>query len=79
MEYDTLVVGHWHQLIQMQRLIVNGGLKGYDEYAYAGNFGFEAPKQALWITHQGRGITFSMPVHADPKPDKPEQAWVSVP
>jgi hypothetical protein len=77
MEYDTLVVGHWHQLIQMQRLIVNGSLVGYNEYAYAGNFGFEAPKQALWITHPDRGITFSMPVHADPKQDKIEQEWVT--
>lgn len=24
MEYDTLLMGHWHQLIQLQRLIVNG-------------------------------------------------------
>lgn len=77
MGYDTLVLGHWHQLIQMQRLIVNGSLIGYNEYAYAGNFGFEPPKQALWITHPGRGITFSMPVHADPKQDKIEQEWVS--
>ncbi len=76
MEYDTLVIGHWHQLIQMQRLIVNGSLVGYNEYAYAGNFGFEAPKQALWITHPGRGITFSMPVHADPKQDMISQEWV---
>jgi hypothetical protein len=77
MEYDTLVIGHWHQLIQMQRLIVNGSLVGYNEYAYAGNFGFEAPKQALWITHPDRGITFSMPVHADPGQDKIAQEWVS--
>lgn len=79
MEYDTLVLGHWHQLIQMQRLIVNGSLIGYNEYAYAGNFGFEPPKQALWITHPERGITFSMPVHADPKPDTISQEWVSWP
>lgn len=31
--YDTLLLGHWHQLIMLQRLIVNGSLKGYDEYA----------------------------------------------
>lgn len=77
MEYDTLVIGHWHQLIQMQRLIVNGSLVGYGEYAYAGNFGFEAPKQALWITHPTHGITFSMPVHAEPKQLDIEQDWVS--
>ncbi|HUY03136.1 MAG TPA: helix-turn-helix domain-containing protein, partial [Rhodocyclaceae bacterium] len=63
LEYDTMVLGHWHQWIQLERLIVNGSLIGYNEYAYAGNFGFEPPRQGLWITHPEHGITFSMPVH----------------
>jgi hypothetical protein len=80
MNYDTLVIGHWHQLIQLQRLIVNGSLKGYDEYAYSNNFGFEPPKQALWLTHPEHGITISMPVHVDrtEKPDRTD-TWVSIP
>lgn len=65
MAYDTLMVGHWHQLMQLERLIVNGSLKGYDEYAYTSNFGFEPPKQALWVTHPQHGITVSWPVHLD--------------
>lgn len=77
MEYDTLVIGHWHQLIQMKRLIVNGSLIGYNEYAYAGNFGFEPPQQALWITHPKHGITFSMPVQAEPGQLDVTQEWVS--
>lgn len=77
-EYDTLLLGHWHQLIQMQRLIVNGSLKGYDEYAHGGNFGFERPKQALWITHPDHGITFQMPVLVDDEPAESADAWVSV-
>lgn len=62
LEYDTLLIGHWHQLIQMQRVVVNGSLKGYDEYANSWNFPFEPPRQALWITHPEFGITFSSPV-----------------
>lgn len=65
LEYDTLCMGHWHQLVQMQRVIVNGSLKGYDEYAYKGNFPYEAPRQALWMTHPDLGLTFSMPVYAE--------------
>lgn len=65
MEYDTMIMGHWHQLIQLQRLIVNGSGVGYNEYAYANNFGFEAPRQALWITHPDHGITFSAPVNVE--------------
>jgi hypothetical protein len=74
--YDTLLLGHWHQLIQLQRLIVNGSLKGYDEYAASGNFGFEPPQQALWLTHSQRGITFSMPVQVESPKKQAAQEWV---
>lgn len=76
-EYDTLLLGHWHQLIQLQRLIVNGSLKGYDEYAYQNNFPFEPPRQALWITHPEHGITFSAPILVDRTPAKRSGSWVS--
>jgi hypothetical protein len=76
LEYDTLCMGHWHQLVQMQRVIVNGSLKGYDEYAYKGNFPYEPPRQALWLTHPEMGLTFSMPVYADRKHFKKSQEWI---
>lgn len=74
-EYDTMLCGHWHQLIQLQRLIVNGSLKGYDEYAYQGNFPFEPPRQALWLTHPKWGITFSCPVQVN-EPLTSSDSWV---
>lgn len=77
MEYDTMILGHWHQLIQLERLIVNGSLKGYDEYAYANNFGFEPPRQALWITHPEHGLTFSMPVYVERKQKEVSKEWIS--
>lgn len=77
MEYDTLLLGHWHQLIQLQRLIVNGSLKGYDEYAYQNNFPFEPPRQALWITHEKYGITFSAPVMVDRPSGHKKSPWIS--
>lgn len=78
MGYDTLLLGHWHQLIMLQRLIVNGSLKGYDEYAAQNNFGFERPQQGLWITHPIHGITFSMPVHLEDTPTEQRgRQWVS--
>lgn len=78
LEYDTMICGHWHQYIHLTRLIVNGSLKGYDEYAYAGNFGFEPPQQALWLTHPKYGITYRMPVFVDKRRDPPKTQWVSV-
>lgn len=78
MDYNTMIIGHWHQYIHMERLIVNGSLKGYDEYAYAGNFPFESPRQALWLTHPKYHITYRMPVYVDRQRKAPKTAWVSV-
>jgi len=77
-DYDTLICGHWHQYIQLQRLIVNSSLKGYDEYAYQGNFAFEPPSQALWINHPTNGITFRMPVFCEQQAASAKAEWVSV-
>jgi hypothetical protein len=77
--YDTLLMGHWHQLIQLDSLIVNGSLKGYDEYAASNNFKFESPRQALWITHPEHGITFSMPVYAERRHRDAKVEWASLP
>ena len=63
--YDILICGHFHQYIQLRRLIVNGSLKGYDEYAASNNYGFEEPAQAMWITHPRHGITFRMPCYSE--------------
>lgn len=78
MAYDTMMMGHWHQLIQLTRLIVNGSLKGYDEYAYSNNFGFEPPQQALWLTHPRYGITYRMPVQVERSQAKVAAEWVSL-
>lgn len=79
MEYDTMILGHFHQYIHHTRVIVNGSLKGLDEYAYNNNFGFEPPQQALWINHPRYGITYRMPVYVD-RPRGPARTnWVSVP
>lgn len=75
--YDVLMCGHWHQYIHTPRLIVNGSMKGYDEYAYQGNFGFEPPQQGLWLTHPRYGVTYRMPVLCE-APKKPAKTpWVS--
>lgn len=61
--YDYLVMGHWHQLSFVKNIIVNGSLKGMDEYAFISNFGFEHPQQAFWITDAKHKVTITAPVH----------------
>lgn len=60
--YDLLILGHWHQLVFGKGFIVNGSLKGYDEYAAVSNFGFEPPAQALWLMTPEHGATLTSPV-----------------
>lgn len=79
MGYETLVIGHWHQRIMLDRVIVNSCLKGYDEFAYSCNFPFEIPSQNLWITNPRYGITYSMPVYVDPRKKQAATDWISVP
>ena len=78
--YDTMLLCHFHRYMPLgDQLIVNGSLVGYSEYANAGNFGFEPPKQALWITHPERGITFQMPVLVEESKKMDNRPWVSWP
>lgn len=63
--FDIMMLGHFHQLITTQSLIVNGSIKGLDEYAFAANFPFEPPQQALLVFHPNKGITHQMAVLCD--------------
>ncbi|WP_114694710.1 hypothetical protein [Motiliproteus coralliicola] len=48
-EYDTLMLGHFHQLKWGGHFIMNGSLKGIDDYASNGKFGYEQPQQAFFM------------------------------
>lgn len=80
LEFDTLLHGHFHTYFPTPNIIGNGSLKGLDEYAYQGNFGYEPPIQALWLTHPDHGITIHMPVYLEQRAGRgaAESApWVS--
>jgi hypothetical protein len=80
-DYDTLIIGHWHQEIQIPGLCVNNALKGYDEYArLVLRAPFSRPGQNLFFVHQEQGITAKMQVYVDDviKPKKPKP-WLVVP
>lgn len=63
--FDIALLGHWHQLLWGRDFVVNGSLKGYDEYARNGGFGFERPQQALFIVTPENGVVQRLPVFAD--------------
>lgn len=70
--FDWLVMGHWHQYLVGRGLIVNGSLKGYDEYAYVSNFEPEPPQQAFWIVTPEHGMSFSAPILVG---DRAKEGW----
>lgn len=60
--FTTLWMGHWHQYLPSPSLVVNGSLKGYDEYAFVSNFSFEVPQQAMAIITPEHGVTIQAPI-----------------
>ena len=75
MSYDTMLLGHWHQYCHTRKIISNGSLKGYCEFANQNNFGFEVPQQALFLNHPKHGVTFAFPVLLEDHPRKSDK-WV---
>jgi hypothetical protein len=63
--FDWLAMGHWHQYWVGKHIIVNGTMKGTDEYSYVSNFDYERPQQAFWIITPNQGLTVSAPVFSE--------------
>ncbi len=77
-DYDTLVMGHWHQMLWLPRAVVNNTLKGYDEFARRNLRAIATPaSQALWFTHPKRGITARWEVILDDTRVVTNLPWVS--
>lgn len=70
--FRTLWLGHWHSYLSTPSLIVNGSMKGYDEYAMVSNFAFEVPQQAFAIITPEHGITVQAPIFCM---DRKKEGW----
>lgn len=79
LDYDTLCIGHWHNLnfLAQNSIIVNGSLKGMDEWTMSMGFEYQTPEQAMWLTHPTHGITYPFSVHAEEPPASAAAEWVS--
>lgn len=62
--FDVLMLGHWHTLTWGSNFVINGSLKGFDEYAMSLSVTPEPPAQALWLTTEKHGRTIQLPVYA---------------
>lgn len=60
--YDMLLTAHFHQYTTLPRAVINGSMKGYDEFAKRMSFRPEPPKQAFWVTTPEHGPSFHLPI-----------------
>lgn len=78
-DFDTMLIGHWHTYQPRGDsipVIVNGALKGYDEYARLGmRVPYTRPSQALWFVHEKYGITAQWQIYLD-KLRKTDNEWL---
>lgn len=77
-DFDTLLIGHWHQYITLPGLVVNNALKGYDEYArLALRAPYSRPSQALFFCHPEHGITAHWQMYVEKKRSATDKNWVA--
>jgi hypothetical protein len=74
-----MLMCHYHQLLWLPNVIVNGCVKGYDEYARLGlRVPYSPPAQALFFVHPEHGITARWPVYLEPRRVSAQsKVWVS--
>ena len=78
--YDVMLCGHYHQLLWLSKVICNGSLCGYSEFANTIRCAFEPPRQALFCVHPEHGITYQMPINVELSQHSPKQVpWFSWP
>lgn len=81
-DFDTLILCHWHCYTPRSDaapMMVNGCLKGFDEYAHLGlRVPYSRPTQALFFCHPAYGITCQWPIYLEAKQKSyTGKAWVS--
>jgi hypothetical protein len=63
--FDLALLGHWHQETWGPNFVINGSMKGYDEYARGNAFAYERAKQLLFVVTPERGIMQRTSIHCD--------------
>lgn len=58
-------IGHFHQAIDLGRVLVNGSLIGYNEYAMDQGCDFEPPQQMFYVLDSKRGKCLPTPIWVD--------------
>jgi hypothetical protein len=60
--YDLACMGHWHSLIHLPNVLINGSVCGYNDYARRKGFNPEPPSQQFLLIDKDRGFTVNAPI-----------------
>ena len=80
-DFDELVLCHWHRCLWLPGVTVNNALKGFDEYAALKlRADPTTPSQSLWFNHPQWGTTAKWEIFLEGKikvatPDKKWASW----
>ena len=79
LDFDELVMCHWHQMLWLPGVTVNNAAKGTDEYAMLQlRAPATRPSQALWFNHPEHGTTARWEIFLEGKTNAVEnKEWVS--
>ncbi len=78
-DYDTLIIGHYHQTLWLPSVICNNSLKGFDNYARLQlRAPYSRPSQSLFFVHPEHGITSRWEVFLEPlKKANESKEWLT--
>jgi predicted phosphodiesterase len=71
MPFDYLAIGHFHEMNIFKHVLVNGSLKGLDEYAFRHNTPYEEPRQLFAIFDPKHKLTITAPIFCR----NPKEVW----
>jgi predicted phosphodiesterase/transposase len=79
-DFDVLLLGHFHQSIWQPHsgLVVNGTLKGFDEYSRMQRYSFAPPTQSLFFVHPRFGCNLPFNVFCDEPAAREQVKFVAV-
>lgn len=79
-DFDVLLMGHFHQSIWQPAsgIVVNGTLKGFDEYSRMQRYSYQPPVQKLFFVHARFGCNLPFDVFADEPAPRDAVKFVAV-
>lgn len=64
-QQDYLFLGHFHSVISIPHVAVNGSIVGYNAFSMSNGFSFERPAQLYLLYGEGQGLVLTRTIYCD--------------